>query len=142
MSELAAIAYVSSASMPLDEDALEALLVTARSRNEELGITGALLYHDGSFFQYLEGPADSVRAVYERIQASPLHRGLIQLLSRRIDHRHFDGWSMGFARVPHSLVLKLAQASWIEVVSKGREAAEQPAGVKLLLEFWRHAERR
>lgn len=142
MHPLTAIAYVSSAVQPLSEDELEALLSDARRTNEEAGITGTLLYDDGSFFQYLEGPTAEAQRIYDRICRSSRHHGLIELLRRPVAQRHFDGWTMGFARAPRSVMLRLAQASWIEVVERSRLQTDPPVGVKLLLDFWRSTERR
>lgn len=143
MSDLQALAYVSSAVGALTEADLEALLLRARAFNEAVGVSGALLYHDGSFFQYLEGPAASVEKVYARIKASPKHRGLIELLRRPVEQRQFDGWHMGFARAPRSVILGLAQSDWLDRLHEQEAgAASPPSGVKLLLEFWRNASRR
>lgn len=142
MPTLIALAYVSSASHSLSEAELEQLLHSARRHNERANITGALLYHDGSFFQYLEGPPTEVDAAYARIKASRQHHGLIQLMRRPIDGRHFDGWLMGFARVPRSLMLQLSQASWMHELSQVSAAADQSSGVKLLLGHWETLARR
>jgi hypothetical protein len=139
---LIALAYVSSATHDLSEAELERLLDSARRYNEQAQITGALLYHDGSFFQYLEGPAAEVDAAYARITASSQHRGLIRLMRRAIDRRQFDGWLMGFARVPHSLMLQLSQASWMQELAQVSGGSDLPAGIKLLLAHWETLARR
>lgn len=142
MKPLTALAYLSSASQPFSEADLEALLLDARARNRQHGVTGVLLHHDGSFFQYLEGPEDGVAAVYERIRASRRHRGLIELFRWPCPGRLFDGWTMGFSQAPHGVVLKLEQAAWAEVIDHSRQRPDRPAGVQLLLDYWRQTERR
>lgn len=69
MPPLIAVACVSSATHDLSEAGLERLLDSARRYNEQALVTGALLSHDGSFFQYLEGPASAVDAACARIKA-------------------------------------------------------------------------
>lgn len=137
--DLSAIAYLSSAVRPFSDDALDALLVDARAFNNSVRVTGVLLHHDRSFFQYLEGPADGVAQVYERVKASQRHRGLIQLLSGPVGQRHFRSWHMGFADAPGSALQSLAQAEWLDT----RPALEQratdgplPPGLRLLTKFW------
>ncbi len=142
MNKLIALAYVSSASKPLSEDQLEALLLSARAKNESSGISGALLYHDGSFFQYLEGPESEVDVAFARIKASHQHHGIIQLLRRPVESRHFEGWHMGFAHAPKSVMLKLSQASWISALSQNVGSENATGGIHLLLEFWKGATRR
>jgi hypothetical protein len=141
VNQLAAIAYVSSATSDLSVADLEALLLSARAQNARARITGVLLHHDGSFFQYLEGPEAEVRAVYARIKTARQHCGLIELMNRRIEARCFEDWKMGFSRAPKSLVLQLSQASWATDLSQELGKENKPSGIKLLLEFWRNAVR-
>lgn len=66
----------------------------ARRRNVEEGITGVLLYAEGYFLQYLEGPRVGLQRVYAFIKAHPLHYGIIDLLREPIQTREFAEWSM------------------------------------------------
>ncbi len=136
MSTLEAVAYVSSASGLLDEAHLEALLQGARDRNRAEGVTGALLFHDGTFFQYFEGPPEGVQRVYQRILRSPLHHGLIELMRGPVPERAFGRWSMGLVRAPRSVLLQLSQADWDRDRRQFQHAAALPAGAHLLLDFW------
>ena len=53
---------------------LDHILVSARRRNLEAGITGMLLYYRGEFVQILEGRKKSVENVYEKfICPDPRH---------------------------------------------------------------------
>lgn len=70
MSGLVAVAYLSTAAPFLTEADLEHLLADARSFNSRAQVTGALLVHDATFFQYFEGPEEGVEAVYARVRAS------------------------------------------------------------------------
>jgi Sensors of blue-light using FAD len=142
MTDLVAVAYVSSASHPFFEDELERLLVAARRANEAEEITGVLLYDDGTFFQYIEGPAEGIDRIYKRIKSTDEHHGLIQLFNRKVPERNFQDWSMGFTKAPKSLLLGLSQASWEEMVSTHKGKPNVGSGIKLLLEFWSKAARR
>ena len=94
------LAYLSSALAKPSESGLRAILDTSRRNNSTGGITGLLLYHDGNFFQVLEGPKDAVLACYDRIVADPRHHGHIVLLSEKIGQRNFSDWSMAY--VPYA----------------------------------------
>lgn len=142
MPDLLAVAYVSSAAHLFNEEELERLLRAARQANEAEQVTGVLLYDDGSFFQYIEGPPEGVDRIYQRIKASREHHGLIQLLRAPIADRNFESWRMGFTRAPRSLVLSLAQASWESMVSAQKAKPKAGSGVKLLLGFWSTAAKR
>jgi Sensors of blue-light using FAD len=144
MTTLAQVAYCSSAVHLLSDPELDRLLVGARGFNATVGVTGALLHHDGSFFQYFEGPKEGVDEVYARIKSSKLHKGLLQLLSGPTDTLHLTAWHMGFAQVPHSAVQILAQADWLRSRDSLKNIASgQPIapGLRLLLQFWQSAMR-
>ena len=93
-SDLWAVVYVSKAARPVTTDDLLQLLEGARRRNVDEGITGVLLYADGYFMQYLEGPEAGMRRVYSIIKTHPLHYGLIDLVREPTSTREFTEWSM------------------------------------------------
>ena len=132
-----AIAYISTSSTPLSESEIEALLMRARAFNAEVGVTGALLVHERTFFQYFEGPAPCVALVYQRIQASLLHKNIIELLNQSVDKRVFSSWLMGFAEVSRSMALQLEQAQWRTAVGSvsGGAPGSRSVGLNLLLDF-------
>jgi acylphosphatase len=90
------IIYTSAAVKDLNEVMLARILLSARKRNASLGITGMLLYDDGSFLQVLEGDKSKVESLLERIAEDPRHCRVMVLLERSIDSRQFQDWSMGF----------------------------------------------
>lgn len=140
MEPLRAIAYVSSATHPLTAEELDRLLSLSRELNARDGVTGALLHHDGNFLQYIEGEEASVKAVYARICASPLHHGVVELLDEPLTSRRFEGWYMGFAQTPSSWMQAMSQARWVGAM-RGLDAAaeDESPGVGLLMQFWRQS---
>lgn len=141
MENIEAVAYVSTAVRHYTETALEALLADAREFNARLGVTGALLHHEATFFQYFEGAADAVAEVYERIKRSSSHRDIVELLHEEVPRREFSIWHMGFAQVPRSLVLQLEQAQWSQAAGARSIGTATAHGVDLLLQFWRRVRR-
>jgi hypothetical protein len=93
------LTYVSSATTLLDEPQLVDLLTAIRPRNEELGLSGMLLYRDGNIIQTLEGPAEAVQGTFAKITADSRHHGVMELLREEITERRFPDWSMGFRNV-------------------------------------------
>ncbi len=96
MTTLVEIVYSSRAAVPFDEGDLKALLAKARTKNAAQNVTGILLYHNGSFFQVLEGTEEAVQTVYERVQKDPRHDSLTLLRRRNIAEREFGDWAMAF----------------------------------------------
>lgn len=89
--------YVSSASRGSEEKDIRQILEQSHRNNAALGVTGALLFHDGNFLQILEGERDAVEALYARIGRDPRHRGMLRLLGYACDTRLFAQWTMGYA---------------------------------------------
>jgi hypothetical protein len=91
------VIYSSAAVEPFSDSALTELLGAARVNNGRLGVTGMLLYHDGSFLQALEGDQDVLETLYAKIGRDKRHHRLVALLRRNVEGRYFDQWQMGFA---------------------------------------------
>lgn len=59
-------------------------------------MTGVLLFTDGRFTQYLEGPAEGIEKVFGYIKASSLHTEIEALSSKQVEQRHYPDWSMAY----------------------------------------------
>lgn len=94
------LVYMSYASRSFNDDDLAELLVTARKNNSRLGLTGMLLFNeDRVFIQAIEGPADNVHQVYNKIKSDPRHEKIQELISLPIVERSFPNWTMAFHRL-------------------------------------------
>lgn len=91
--------YASAAARHFDQMELTALLQTARKHNEGAGLTGMLLYTEGSFFQVLEGAPDAVERLYARIELDRRHEQVTRIVAEAIPSRSFAQWTMGFSKV-------------------------------------------
>lgn len=90
------LGYVSTQTRPLLKDDLKTLVRVAAERNQSLNITGLLLHREDSFFQVLEGQADSVREVFASIQGDSRHHRIKVLFEGPTEMREFADWRMGF----------------------------------------------
>ena len=93
------LTYFSTASSALGKDELVGLLDHVRAKNDALGLTGMLLYSDGSFVQTLEGPDEAVEEAFGRIAVDPRHRDVFVALREAVTERAFPTWSMGFREI-------------------------------------------
>lgn len=92
--------YESHATHPLPEPDLWTLLEQARQFNATQGLTGLLLYTtDGRFVQVLEGEAEPLAELYQRIARDPRHTHVRLLAWEPLPARRFGDWHMGFRRV-------------------------------------------
>lgn len=96
MPNLTQLIYMSAAAQPFTAADLTALLLKARAKNESLGVSGMLVYHEGSFLQILEGDDATVESLYSRIATDPRHTNCSRLLKSTIEERSFADWTMGF----------------------------------------------
>jgi len=94
---LSMIAYRSLAVTPPTDAALQQLLRVAQSRNRAAGVTGVLVYDRGAYFQWLEGPAESLKRVWASICRDPRHTQVTLLRQEAISDRVFRGWDLRIA---------------------------------------------
>ena len=91
--------YTSAATEALDDFALREIAQISSYNNQELGITGLLLFHAGSIMQVLEGDEMSVCALYAKVKRDPRHTGCMILSTRGASQREFSNWFMGYKNV-------------------------------------------
>lgn len=92
------LVYKSFEAMAFDANDLKRLLASSRLRNSEAGLTGVLIYDEGTFLQALEGDSSAVQATFARIERDARHKDVTVLLREPdASKRMFGHWSMGYA---------------------------------------------
>jgi hypothetical protein len=91
--------YTSQATVPFTQDELTKLLTWSRQWNEQVGITGVLLYNDEHFVQVIEGSQAAVSDLYGKLLRDVRHHNVMRLASGRIAARRFGEWTMSFYAV-------------------------------------------
>lgn len=99
MPDLIHCIYASAATRQFAAAELTTLLQAARQHNDSAGLTGILLYTEGSFFQVLEGAPKVVEALYAKIEVDKRHDQVTKIVSEAIPSRSFAQWTMGFSQV-------------------------------------------
>jgi hypothetical protein len=94
---LSNLVYRSRAVQPLSAPELHELALAAQSRNRNEAITGLVLYDDDRFFQWLEGPTDSVERIMRSIWNDPRHTDIEVLHNQPTAARVFGEWNMKLA---------------------------------------------
>ncbi len=92
------LVYKSKATQDFSPSDLKALLLSARIRNREAGVTGILVYDAGWFLQVLEGEQTAVEATFAHIEKDPRHTD-ISVFNRAPSggkRRMFGDWAMAF----------------------------------------------
>jgi hypothetical protein len=96
------LVYCSRATAGVDDAAVARIVASARRRNPELGITGMLVFGSGVFFQWLEGPRDSIRRLMALLRADPRHENIVELTeTEEARERIFPDWDMELVSGEH-----------------------------------------
>lgn len=126
------IIYVSLASEDMTLQQLQALLTYCRGQNEKSAITGMLIYHQREFLQLLEGEAEVVTALFERITVDQRHQQVYKLWDGPISERSCARWSM--ALIDQALIDTTPQAEPPSWFHQGlARSVKDSTGKKLLL---------
>jgi hypothetical protein len=94
---LCSVVYRSRAVTPLSDYELYELVQTAQVRNAAEQITGLMLYDEGRFYQWLEGPAENVARLMRSIAVDPRHTDVEILVDKAVPARQFGEWRMRLA---------------------------------------------
>ena len=138
MSNLQSLIYVSKASGELLPKDVVAILQSSAHRNARDGVQGVLLLSNGDFMQCLEGEDAGIERTYARIQASPLHRRVIEMFRSPVAKRRFSNWEWAFKMGNRREFSNASTAQFLETprhdppVNWVKTAMEQ----KILREFW------
>ena len=95
------IVYASQASESLTEADVLEILRNSQLRNNQLKISGLLLFKERQFLQFIEGPADEVQALYARIAQDPRHHTLRVLSETTGDRLLMPTWAMAYTSPTH-----------------------------------------
>lgn len=93
-SQLHRLMYASIASPDLKLADLTKILESSEENNPRDSITGALVYAEGFFLQYMEGPRDALSSTLMRISQDSRHSGICLIEFAGCQERQFDRWAM------------------------------------------------
>jgi hypothetical protein len=96
--QMLSLVYASTATQPLRDDELTALLADCRANNARTHLSGMLAYRDGRFLQVVEGPTSAVRELMTTLATDPRHTGIRIMFDEPITERQFAEWTMAFER--------------------------------------------
>ncbi len=89
------LVYCSRAAVGMAAAEVDRIIETAHKHNPSRGITGLLVFGSGIFFQWLEGPRESVLELMGLIEKDPRHQAIVMLnTGEEIRERLFENWDM------------------------------------------------
>ncbi len=83
----------------MDQEDLLKLLGQARKKNQQLNVTGLLLYHKKEFMQLIEGEKDDILKLWKSIRADKRHFSATAIYEGPISERGFSEWRMAFQNI-------------------------------------------
>ena len=87
--------YCSQAAANVDTAVVDEIIATSRRNNKRHDITGMLVFGEGIFFQWLEGPRASIMGLMERLRSGTRHSQIIVLSEiEESSERLFPEWDM------------------------------------------------
>ena len=132
---LSQLIYVSTPEKSFSEEELDNLLTEARKTNQELEITGILLYTGSNFFQVLEGKESDIGFVFEKIKSNPNHSDIVVILKEAISKRSFEEWNMAYTRVSPDEIRDIVGYQDIDNLSSSLPLFEESKARKILSAF-------
>lgn len=124
VTNLVGIAYCSRP-VEFSFEEVENILRVSQEKNAQAAITGALVYDNFTFLQWLEGDPIAIREVFERLSDDPRHTDIKLIAVRKLSDRLFPDWSMtaavtndqelrGLKLVPHISLAQFNPFDWSE----------------------------
>lgn len=96
MEKLVGMAYCSRA-VNFSFEEMEEILQVSRRNNAKAAMTGALIYDNTTYLQWLEGEEANLRDLFQRISQDSRHRDIRLLTVHRLEGRWFPDWDMAAA---------------------------------------------
>lgn len=89
------LVYCSRAAPDIDADAVDRIIATSQRNNARSSITGMLVFGEGIFFQWLEGPRDAITELMGVLRSDPRHEQIVLLSEvEEARERLFPQWDM------------------------------------------------
>ena len=109
------IMYSSVMPKNLDEKELNLLLAQSVANNKRDDITGVLMVDRALYIQYIEGPQEAVRALWQRIGQDTRHHLIVQLYEEEgLQPRLFGQWAMLRGNASRAEMLSLIRNAYIQ----------------------------
>ena len=132
---LRSILYVSRCKFqaPDRDYEIASLVADSKRRNQDQGITGALIYTGTHFAQIIEGPHENIEALMGKIDADIRHTEILIVRDEYQFRRRFRGWALAYSGPPQFIAAEMEPVSSTMAQKERRAAAERL--IALMLAF-------
>ena len=111
-----------------DDFSISSILKSSQKNNKKDGITGALIFREDIFLQFLEGPENKVDKAFNNIASDKRHKNVLKLKEDITDRKLFTSWAMrgdpvkswmwSYEDVDNGIVKKLKPEQALKVFEK------------------------
>jgi len=128
--------YISQATRKMSTSDLHEILKTAQDNNKSIDVTGSLFYNGGWFLQVLEGPAETLKKLYKKIEQDPRHKNSRIIYDEPARFRTFTRWTMNMTNLEDRQADKYDElVEVIEAAKTDRKIGSASPAVTLLKIF-------
>jgi hypothetical protein len=128
--------YISQATRKMSTSDLHEILKIAQDNNQSIDVTGSLFYNGGWFLQVLEGPTDTLKKLYNKIEKDPLHKNSRIIYDEPARFRTFTRWTMNMTNLEDRQADKYDElVEVIEAAKTDRKIGSASPAVTLLKIF-------
>lgn len=96
--------YKSKRSENTKESDIQDILNSCEKKNPKYDISGVLIHSNHTFFQYLEGDGEHIKALYDKIKLDKRHFDCHLEVYEEIEKKIFPNWSMGYKDLNSQLI--------------------------------------
>jgi hypothetical protein len=128
--------YISQATRKMSTSDLHEILKIAQDNNQSIDVTGSLFYNGGWFLQVLEGPTDTLKKLYNKIEKDPRHKNSRIIYDEPARFRTFTRWTMNMTNLEDRQADKYDElVEVIEAAKTDRKIGSASPAVTLLKIF-------
>lgn len=128
--------YISQATRKMSASDLHEILKVAQDNNQLIDVTGSLFYNGGWFLQVLEGPTDTLKKLYHKIEKDPPHKNSRIIYDEPARFRTFTRWTMNMTNLDDRQADKYDElVEVIEAAKTDRKIGSASPAVTLLKIF-------
>lgn len=128
--------YISQATRKMSTSDLHEILKKAQDNNQSIDVTGSLFYNGGWFLQVLEGPTDTLKKLFNKIEKDSRHKNSRIIYDEPARFRTFTRWTMNMTNLEDRQADKYDElVEVIEAAKTDRKIGASSPAVTLLRIF-------
>ncbi len=131
MANLHRVVYLSAATGEADTVDLRSIAHQCQRNNSHTGVTGLLMFIDGSFLQVIEGESGVITELLETLRSDHRHKDITIIEEKPVEARLFPQWCMEVRKAEFDNTIANCEETFAETIKR----IERVEGEMLLTVF-------